>query len=190
MAELVERLAALEADSRTMRAQIDLLPEAQWTPELLAWGNLIVLRSMTKAWGLAGLRLGYALGSTTLMSALRGAKAPWNVNACAQAAGIAAFANTTHYTRTLQLLREEKAVLMAGLDAQGWFVLPSQAAFFLLRVGDAAGVKRLLLQHGCLSRDCASFGLPSFLRISPRLPEQNQRLLKAFSTLQLDGGCV
>lgn len=163
-------------------AYCDLLPP-QWTPELLSGGNLIVLRSMTKAWGLAGLRLGYALGGRDVIDPLRAAKAPWNVNACAQAAGLAALEDDDHYAATVALLRKEKCALKEGLCAQGWPVLFSTASFFLVQVGDAARVKLELLRHGCLVRDCASFGLPAYVRISPRLPEENQRLVEAFGTL-------
>ena len=112
---------------------------------------------------------------------------PWNVNACAQAAGIAALADTEHYARTIALLRYEKQTLVSGLQAQGWQVLPSAAAFFLVYTGDAAKTKLALLKHGLLVRDCTSFGLPQYIRISPRHPEQNKKLLAAMSTLQPGG---
>lgn len=165
-------------------AYCDLLPAAQWTPALLAHGNLIVLRSMTKAWGLAGLRLGYALGSPALIEALLAAMPPWNVNACAQVAGIAALADREHYRQTVMLLRQETSVLQHGLQTQGWETFPSEAAFFLVRVDDAATVQHVLLQQGCLVRDCTSFGLPEYIRISPRHHEQNRRLLDAFACLR------
>lgn len=164
-------------------AYCDLLPEAQWSPALLECGNLLILRSLTKAWGLAGLRLGYVLGSETLMAPLRAAKAPWNVNACAQAAGMAALEDAGHYAGALALLREQKGVLVSGLRARGWEVLPSAAAFFLVRAGDAGQLRHALLAHGCLVRDCTSFDLPAYIRISPRRPEQNQQLLAAFDAL-------
>jgi histidinol-phosphate aminotransferase len=166
-------------------AYCDLLSAPQWTPELLADGNLLVLRSMTKAWGMAGLRLGYTLGSVELMHILRTAKPPWNVNACAQEAGIAALGDSEHFARTLALLREQKAVLTGALSEMGWQVLPSAAAFFLVKVGAARDIRRQLLSRGCLVRDCTSFGLPDYIRISPRLPEQNARLL---STVAEVGG--
>lgn len=164
-------------------AYCDLLPAPQWSAELLAGGNLIVLRSMTKAWGLAGVRLGYALGDVSLLAPLLAAKPPWNVNACAQAAGLAALADTAHYASTLALLSEQKQILVAGLQARGWYVLPSAAAFFLVHTGDGSRSRRELLAQGCLVRDCASFALPEYIRISPRLPEQNMRLLQAFDQL-------
>ena len=165
-------------------AYCDLLPAPQWDADLLAGGNLLVLRSMTKAWGLAGVRLGYALGAETLMAPLREAKPPWNVNACAQAAGLAALADPAYHARTVDLLRAEHLRLHAALRAQGWPVLPTAAAFFLIEVGDAAAARAGLLAHGCLVRDCTSFGLPAHVRVSPRRPEHNDRLLAAFAALK------
>jgi histidinol-phosphate aminotransferase len=165
-------------------AYCDLLPEPQWHPELLHGGNLLVLRSMTKAMGLAGLRVGYALGPTAVMEALRAAKPPWNVNACAQQAGIAALSDRGHYAQTLALLHEEKHTLIEGLTGSGWQVVPSAAAFFLVYAGHAAALTSQLLQHGCLVRDCTSFGLPQYIRVSPREPAQNRQLLAAFARLK------
>ena len=164
-------------------AYCDLLDAPQWTPALLARGNLIILRSMTKAWGLAGLRLGYVIADEKLANPLRTAKPPWNVNACAQAAGLAALADDSWYRRSIDLLRSGRAELVAGLTAQGWEVLPSAAGFFLIRVGDAAAAREHLLARGCLVRDCTSFGLPAHVRVSPRLAEQNRLLLDAFTEL-------
>jgi histidinol-phosphate aminotransferase len=167
-------------------AYVDLLPGPQWTAVTLELGNLVVLRSMTKAWGLAGLRLGYALAGEALAAPLRACKPPWNVNACAQAAGAAVLADTVHYREALVLLGNGREMLMTGLQADGWTVLPSAASFFLTEVGDAALVRKSLLQQGCLVRDCTSFGLPGHVRVSPRLPEQNERLLEAFATLSAE----
>jgi len=166
-------------------AYCDLLDVPQWTPALLAKGNIVILRSMTKAWGLAGLRLGYAIADETLANPLRAAKPPWNVNACAQAAGLAALADDSWYRRSIDLLRSGRVELVAGLTEQGWEVLPSTAGFFLIRVDDAAAAREHLLARGCLVRDCTSFGLPEYVRVSPRLAEQNRLLLDAFTELAL-----
>jgi L-threonine-O-3-phosphate decarboxylase len=165
-------------------AYCDLLPAPQWTSALLEHGNLFILRSMTKAWGLAGVRLGYVAGSASLCESLRRAKPPWNVNACAQAAGLAALDDLPHYEATRALLRAEKRTLVASLSAQGWSVLPSAAAFFLIQVDAAATLQRALLAHRCLVRDCTSFGLPAHIRISPRHPEHNRQLVTAMATLR------
>ncbi len=164
-------------------AYCDLLAEPQWSTELLGGGNLVVLRSMTKVWGLAGLRLGYALAHEEAAAALRAAAPPWSVNACAQAAGVACFREAGHYRRSMDLLLSERDRMTGALRRSGWIVEPSQAGFFLVRVGDAMATRRRLLQHGLLLRDCASFGLPDCLRLSPRGPGDNDRLLAAFATL-------
>ena len=139
---------------------------------------------MTKYWGLAGLRLGHAVASPETAAALRAAAPPWSVNACAQAAGVAALADLAHHRRAVELLTGERDRLAAGLRALGWTVEPTTAGFFLVHAGDAAAVRGALLARGCLVRDCASFGLPGHVRVSPRHPGQNDLLLAAFAALQ------
>jgi threonine-phosphate decarboxylase len=164
-------------------AYCDLLPEPQWERESLAAGNLVVLHSMTKYWGLAGLRLGHAVTGPGLAAALRAAAPPWSVNACAQAAGLAALADLEHHHRSVELLTSERDRLVAGLRAQGWTTEPTTAGFFLIHGGDASILRAALLERRCLVRDCTSFGLPAHVRVSPRHPEQNDQLLEAFATL-------
>jgi len=164
-------------------AYCDLLPEPQWQADLLAAGNLLVLHSTTKYWGLAGLRLGYALAAPAEAAALRAAAPPWSVNACAQAAGVAALGDLDHRRRSVELLTGERDRLVAGLRVRGWTTEPSMAGFFLIHVGDAPAARRALLAQSCLVRDCTSFGLPAHVRVSPRHPEQNDRLLAAFAAL-------
>lgn len=164
-------------------AYCDLLPDPQWTAALLSAGNLVVLRSMTKAWGLAGLRLGYALAAPPLAAPLRSAKPPWNVNACAQLAGLAALADEQWHQRSLAALRDGRDRLVSGLRELGFAVMPTAAGFFLVYVADAAAAREHLLAQSCLVRDCTSFGLPAYVRVSPRLPDDNARLLAAFAAL-------
>jgi len=182
---LIERLAGDYPDTLFVldEAYRDLLAEPQWSAALLAAGNLVVLHSLTKAWGLAGLRLGYALLEAGQAAALRAAAPPWNVNACAQAAGLAALADLAHYQGSVGLMRQGRDRLSAALRERGWQVEPSAAGFFLVDMGDAPAARRVLLRGGCLVRDCSSFGLPAHVRVSPRLPEQNERLLAAFAAL-------
>ena len=141
--------------------------------------NLLVLRSMTKDYALAGLRLGYAVGHATLITALNRVRPPWNVNALAQAAGVAALNAEAHFRESLRRLADAREELVAGLSALGWTPLPSAVHFFLVHVGDGAAFRRRLLRHGILVRDCASFGLPAYVRIATRKPEENARLLQA-----------
>jgi histidinol-phosphate aminotransferase len=169
-------------------AYCDLLPGSQWTQSVLDRGNLVVLRSMTKTWALAGLRLGYALAHGATAGVLNRAKPPWNVNVCAQSAGIAALREPSGRTRVLDEQREGRDYLMCGLAALGWKVLASDAGFFLVRVGQASEMRGKLLRLGCLVRDCSSFGLPEYVRISPRVPEDNAALVEAFGRVA-DGAC-
>lgn len=164
-------------------AYCDLLPDQQWSADLLDAGNLIVLRSMTKYWGLAGARLGYALAGHASARALRAAAPPWSVNAFAQAAGLAALADLDHHRRSVELLVNERDRLVAGLDELGWTTEPSTAGFFLIHTGDAGLLRRELLARGCLVRDCTSFGLPEYVRVSPRHPRQNDLLVGAIAEL-------
>ena len=143
--------------------------------------NVLILQSMTKDYALAGLRLGYAVGAEELIAALAHVRPPWSVNALAQAAGLAALRDQEHLRRSLELLTEAKSELMAALTERGMQVLPSAAPFFLVRVGNGAAVRRALLHKSILVRDCASFGLPEYIRICTRRPEENARLVAALS---------
>ncbi len=142
-----------------------------------ATDNMLVLRSMTKDYGLAGLRLGYAVGAEPLVEALRRVQPPWSVNAMAQAAGVAALDNPDHRAHSLASLHQAKDMLIAGLTRIGLPPVPSRVCFFLVRVGDGAAFREELLRRGILVRDCVSFGLPAYVRISARRPEENERLL-------------
>jgi L-threonine-O-3-phosphate decarboxylase len=163
------------------------LPFASGAPSVLrsAVANLLVLQSMTKAYALAGLRLGYAIGHPTVIRALALARPPWNVNALAQAAGLAALADQAHLTRSLAQLTAARSALIQGLQAMNVALLPSTTHFFLLQVQDATALRRALLQHGILVRDCTSFGLPGYIRIATRLPAENDRLLSALARVPL-----
>jgi histidinol-phosphate aminotransferase len=146
--------------------------------------NILVLRSMTKDYGLAGLRLGYAAGHAAVIAALGQVRPAWNVNALAQAAGLAALADEAHLRRSLEALREAKDQLVAGLKAIELSPLPSAVHFFLVPVGDGRAFRRALLKKAIVVRDCASFGLPAYVRIATRRPEENACLLAAIASLR------
>ncbi len=152
---------------------------------LIADGNVVLIRSLTKEHALPGVRLGYALAAAPIIEVLARAQPPWSVNAMAQAAGLAALADRAHVAATVARLREEAQRLRTGLQAQGWTVLPTATHFFLVHVGDAAAVRaRLLREHRIQVRDCASFGLPAWIRVAARRPEENDRLLAAMEALR------
>lgn len=143
--------------------------------------NMLVLRSMTKDYAIAGVRLGYAVGEKAMIEAMKNFRPTWNVNALAQAAGLAALQSENYLLETLAKLRREKEVLILGLKKLGYEPVSSQTNYFLLPVGDGAGFREKLLRRGILVRDCASFGLPSYVRIATRTPEENMRLIETLS---------
>jgi histidinol-phosphate aminotransferase len=143
--------------------------------------NVLILRSQTKDYALAGLRLGYAVGPTDLIEALRRVRPAWNVNALAQAAGLAILGQSAWLTETMRQLHADKRALVAGLERLGHPPLPSATHYFLLDVGNGAAFRQRLLAHQVMVRDCASFGLPAYVRIATRTPDDNARLLDAIA---------
>jgi histidinol-phosphate aminotransferase len=154
---------------------------------LLPGGHLVLLRSLTKDYALAGLRLGYTVTTPDLAGSLRLAQPPWSVSAPAQAAGLAALADPGYLDRARSVLREARARLVAGLRELGLRVTPPAANFVLVEVGDGATFRAALRGHGCIVRDCASFGLPRHIRIGVRTLPECDRLLGAIRAVQGSG---
>ncbi len=145
--------------------------------------RVLLLRSMTKDYGLAGLRLGYALGPASLIEQLQRAAQPWSVNAAAQAAGLAALADNAHLEAGRRLVREVGAYLRRELARLGLVLRPSAANFWLVRVPNAAWLRQRLLDEGIVVRDCASFGLPGYIRLGARPLDDCARLVTALGRL-------
>jgi histidinol-phosphate aminotransferase len=139
--------------------------------------NLLVLRSMTKDYALAGLRLGYAVGPETKIAVLSAIQPPWSVNSLAQVAARAALRDEEYLAQSLEQLRQAKQELMTGLLDLGLLVCLSATHFFLVKVGNATAFRLKLLSRGILVRDATSFGLPDWIRLATRRPEDNARLL-------------
>ncbi|MBV7336039.1 aminotransferase class I/II-fold pyridoxal phosphate-dependent enzyme [Chloroflexi bacterium TSY] len=154
--------------------------------DLLSLQNLLVTRSLTKAHGLASLRLGYTIGDESIIRALKQARPPWNVNAIAQAAGIAALAAQEYVDACMNQIAVAKAALVDDLKHIGLTPSPSETNYFLLDVGSGSQVRNALLRDGICVRDCASFGLPEYIRIAVRLPIENERLVRVLSELNYD----
>jgi len=159
-----------------------------WSPlDLLNRGNLIIVRSMTKDYTLAGLRLGYAVASLEIIDNLRKVRPPWNVNAVAQKAGIAALKDGGYLERCKSKIKQAKQFLVDELGQFGFNAVPSSTNFFLVRVGDAKAFRSVLLKKGILVRDCTSFGLPEYVRIAPRTMPECQKLITAVHELRDSG---
>lgn len=149
--------------------------------------NMVTLRSMTKDCAIPGLRLGYAVAPEAVLEVLGAVQPPWSVSAPAQAAGLAALQEKEHLRRSLRLLDDDKAYLASALAALGVEVCPSAASFFLVKVGCGADFRQALLQEGCCVRDCASFGLPEYVRIGVRTRPECQRLVSAVAEVLAKG---
>jgi histidinol-phosphate aminotransferase len=157
-------------------------------PLLDQYPNLVILRSLTKDHALPGVRLGYALAAPELAAALEAVRPPWSVNAGALRAGLAMFEPDAeaHVAAGRATVTESRRLLTRGLTELGFRVSPSMANFVLVEVGDGAAFRRVLLPHGIVVRDCASFGLPAHVRIACRLPEHCQTLLDLVQRLRHD----
>jgi len=127
--------------------------------------------------------LGYAAARTEIIDLLRKVCPPWNVNAIAQNAGAVALEDKTHLERCKQDIREAKEFLSQSLQEMGLKPLPSNTHFFLINVGNAVRFRSRLRRYGIMVRDCTSFGLPEYVRISPRSIPECQRLVQAISEI-------
>jgi histidinol-phosphate aminotransferase len=152
------------------------------SPELLRCardGQIIIVRSLTKDFALAALRLGYALSSMQNIERLGGQMPSWNVNAFAQEAGVAAVSDRFYLKATLHRLANEREQFFSALMESGFPVIPSHTHFCLVDVGNGQKVRQKLLYRKMLVRDCASFGLPQYIRIATRPAAEWQQLLHA-----------
>jgi histidinol-phosphate aminotransferase len=145
--------------------------------------HVLVLRSLTKDYALAGLRLGYVVASPEVIQCLAAQLPSWNVNGFAQAAGCAALADREHLRTTLAWLGEERQKFFTALGQLGCRIVPSSTHFCLVEVGNAARVRKDLLNRKLLVRDCTSFGLPQFMRVATRPACDWQQLLEALKEI-------
>jgi histidinol-phosphate/aromatic aminotransferase/cobyric acid decarboxylase-like protein len=140
--------------------------------------NVAVLRSLTKVFALPGLRLGYLLASRTVAAAVQAALPPWNVSEPAIAAGLAALAEPTEPVRAA--IAELRARMLARLAAIGVTPVVAGGSFVVVDVGDARAFAAAMLARGVRVRDCASFGLPSLVRLGVRGDADQERLVRAW----------
>ena len=155
--------------------------------ELIRQGNVIILRSMTKDYSLAGLRLGYMAASEDTISAVRRVCPPWNVNIAAQKAGAAALDCDDFLRQSLTRIYESGRHLRREMSRLGFTPLPSAANFFLVPVNNGKLFRQALLRAGILVRDCASFGLPGYVRIAPRSMSHCRQFIRAVRSLKQEG---
>ena len=160
----------------------EYLPAAHRSPTL-NWlerhPNLVVTRTLSKAYGLAGLRVGYAVAHPDIADIMNRVRQPFNVNHLAMVAGRAALDDDAFITRSREMNAAGLKQLEEGFRRLDLEYIPSYGNFVSVRVGDAARVYSSLLAEGIIVRPIAGYGLPEHLRVTVGLPEQNVRFLEA-----------
>lgn len=143
--------------------------------------NLVVLRTFSKIYGLAGLRLGYGIARAEVAELVDRVRAPFNVNLVAQAAGVAALGDADHVELSRALVRRERPFLAAGLAALGATVVPSQGNFVFADFPGRPGkeVFEALLREGVVVRPMGGYGFPTAQRVTVGLHEENEKCLAA-----------
>lgn len=144
---------------------------------LRRYPNLIVTRTFSKVYGLAGLRVGYALAAPGVADLMNRVRQPFNVNSLALAAATAALGDVEFVRQSFELNRSGMAQVTAGFSRQGIEYIPSFGNFVTFRVQDAAGVFQKLLRVGVIVRPIASYGMPQHLRVTIGLESENARFL-------------
>ncbi|WP_347506087.1 histidinol-phosphate transaminase [Pseudomonas anguilliseptica] len=161
-------------------AEGDELPDG--LEYLARYDNLLVSRTFSKAYGLAALRVGYALSSAQIADVLNRVRQPFNVNSLALAAACAALDDADYLAQSRQLNDAGMAQLEAGLRELGLSWIPSKGNFIAVDFGrDTAAINQALLRAGVIVRPVAGYGMPNFLRVSIGLPAENACFLEALA---------
>jgi histidinol-phosphate aminotransferase len=151
--------------------------------DTLAWirefPNLIITRTFSKVYGLAGLRVGYAAASAEVADLLNRVRQPFNVNNLALAAAIAALDDHPFLAESYDLNRRGMEQLVAGIKRLGLEHIPSHGNFVTVKVSDGGTVNQKLLRQGVIVRPIGGYGLPNHLRVTIGLERENARLLEA-----------
>ena len=141
---------------------------------------VVMLRTFSKIYGLAGLRIGYGAANAKLIDYMGRVRQPFNVNSLAQAAALAALDDTEHLERSIRNNNEGLEYLFKEVSVLGYECVPTEANFFLVRVGDGRAAYEALLRKGVIVRPMASYGLGEYIRVTVGLPEENRRFVEAF----------
>jgi len=152
---------------------------------------VVGMRTFSKAFGLAGLRVGFGIMHRDLASMLHRVRQPFNINLPAQAGALAALADVEHYQRTLSGTRDGRAWLSQEVSKLGCIPYPSYTNFFLIDVqGDATKLYEAMLYKGVIVRSMKAYGYPNFIRITVGTEAENQRFVTALGECLQDLGYV
>ena len=189
--EAVERLMAAVPDTALVvfdEAYYEFVDAADY-PDTLGYvragrKNVLVLRTFSKIYGIAGIRLGYGVACPEVMTALQAVRESFPVNRLAQAAGLAALEDREFLQRTVAMNHAGRLYLYRELERLGLYCVPSHTNFVLVKVGPQAGALfQALLRQGVIVRPCGGYDLPEHLRITVGTAEQNARLVQALETV-------
>jgi histidinol-phosphate aminotransferase len=146
------------------------------------YNNILTLRTFSKVYGLAGLRIGYSIGHPTLVAEMNKLRTPFNVTSVGQAAALAALDDTEHVHRSVDANRAERRRLIFELTKLGLSPVPSETNFLFIAIGpQAKSLCDQLLQDGVIVRPLGWMGLPEAIRISVGNPAENTKLLSALA---------
>lgn len=150
------------------------------------YNNILTLRTFSKVYGLAGLRIGYGIGHPTLVAEMNKLRTPFNVTSVGQAAALAALDDDEHVRRSVETNRAERARIFAELRKLGFSPVPSECNFLFVPIGpNAKALCDELLLEGVIVRPMGWMGFPEAIRISVGSPSENTKLLMALASAQL-----
>lgn len=167
-----------EAYFEFLKSPLDLVPRLQEKP------NLLLMRTFSKIYGLAGLRIGYGIGHPEFIAALEKVRQPFNLNAMAQAAALAAIDDTGHLEATRANNAAGLEFLAQALSEMNIKTVTSHANFILANVGDGTGTFQKLQERGVITRPMAGYQLPEWIRISIGTPTENEHCLSVLRELR------
>ncbi len=143
--------------------------------------GVVSMRTLSKAYGLAGIRLGFGLMNSAIAACLHKVRQPFNVNRMALVGGEAALKDQDFYRKTIELTARGKEFLIKEVTRLGCTVYPSQTNFFMIDVnGDATRFYERMLRKGVIVRSMKAYGFPTCIRITVGTAEENKRFLKSF----------
>jgi threonine-phosphate decarboxylase len=184
--DLIEYISANCQDAGRLivvvdEAFIDLADPAESVlPYARSGSRLIVLRSLTKSFGMPGIRFGYAVGDPVLIKQLETLRSPWSVNALSEKVAIEAFSRMNELKKSRKYIANEREFMIQALERAGLRCSNAKANYVLIHANrSATQIYTEMMKHGFLVRDCTSFGLSRSIRVAVRLHEENVALLEA-----------
>lgn len=163
-------------------------PDYPVTLDYVLEGRAVVgLRTFSKIYGLAGLRIGYGFAPPEIVDFLERVRQPFNVNTLAQSAALSAIDDIEHVKRSRDVNAEGLKYLYAEIEKLSLEYVETEANFFLIKVGDGMGVYNALLKRGVIVRPMASYGLDDYIRVSVGLVKENERFIETLSDVLAQG---